>query len=79
MRVGQSEYLLIGEINTCVGDATINRVSVQVVTHNKGVLHDNALWLLHILNHHVPDTIHFSIADVVVVDENAGNVQNAKV
>lgn len=78
MRIGQFENFLICEINTCVSDATVNRVSTGVVTNNKGISHDNTLWLFHVLNHHFPDIIHFSIADVVVVDKNAGDVQNTK-
>ncbi len=79
MFVGQFENLLIGKINACISDATAKKVSKEMLIGSKGSSHDNALRLLHVLNCQVPDTIHFSLADIVVVDENAGNVQNTKV
>lgn len=43
------------------------------------ILHDNALRLLHVLNHHVAYTIHFSIADIIIIHKNTGNVKNTEV
>lgn len=74
MSVGQLEDFLVGEVNTGIRHATAHSVSIQSMTSVSTCLHDNILRLLHILDNHAAYTFHFTIADVVVIDENAGNV-----